>query len=266
MVETNDDHLKRLGINMNNLEREMNSAIAKESRYWLENDAKIRAVQQGVPTYDDFRELVAGCHLKPLERSKLINSTGQKSSWNSSTTLLNNNSMPYEEPKMNSKIQQQQHTKTITTPQEFIIHWRHIKSSTILTDKDKENSLIELLFHQSNELLENLFNTGLGVSFLPDILSILDHAIVNTEIMSLDDNNRSSIIDKIFFILKNFQKSKQFLVAVDCLVDSEIEIAHQFLHRLYCIGSKLKVFEEQEENLKKIFETFHYNIDSTKFT
>lgn len=55
MVEQNDNYLKQLGINMNNLEKEMDSAIAKESRYWLENDAKIRAVQQGVPTYDDFR-------------------------------------------------------------------------------------------------------------------------------------------------------------------------------------------------------------------
>ncbi|CAH8828739.1 unnamed protein product [Trichobilharzia szidati] len=259
MVETNDDYLKRLGINMHNLEREMNSAVVKESRYWIENDAKIRAVQQGVPTYDDFKELVAGCHLKPLERSELINSSSKKSSWNYSATLVNNSTTSFE-PKSNSSI----NTKTCTTPQEFLSHWRQIKSSPVLTDdNDKNNYLFELLLNQKDELLENLFHTGLGVSFLPDVLTILDHALIQADNnTSSDDNSSYNIICKVFMILRNFQKSKQFPVAVDCLLDNEIKIAHQLLYRLKRIGNKFNIFEgkkEEKEALRKLFDAFNCN-------
>nr|CAH8826331.1 unnamed protein product [Trichobilharzia regenti] len=263
MVETNDDYLKRLGINMHNLEREMNSAVVKESRYWIENDAKIRAVQQGVPTYDDFKELVAGCHLKPLERSELINSSSKKSSWNYSATLVNNSTTSFE-PKSNSSI----NTKTCTTPQEFLSHWRQIKSSPVLTDdNDRHSYLFELLFNQKDELMESLFHTGLGVSFLPDVLTILDHALIQADNVSSsspptsDDNNSYHIICQVFRILRNFQKSKQFPVAVDCLLDNEIKVAHQLLYRLKRIGNKFNIFEGKEEALRKLFHAFNCNDD-----
>ncbi|CAH8441506.1 unnamed protein product [Schistosoma turkestanicum] len=248
MVEQNGDYLKQLGINMNNLEKEMNSAIAKESRYWLENDAKIRAVQQGVPTYDDFRELVAGCHLKPLDRSELTNTIRQKSSWNYSTTLLGNNNV-FSEPGMNSPIS----TKSITTPQEFIVRWRHIKSSSTVANINESDALSELLFSQNSELLENLFNTGLGVSLLPDIISVLNHVIDNTEeILSSADCK----VNMVFMILASFQKSKQFSVAVDCLLDNEKETARNLIQKIEEIVNKSGNFQVDSEILKKMADAF----------
>ncbi|CAH8448600.1 unnamed protein product [Schistosoma bovis] len=252
MVEQNHNYLKQLGINMNNLEKEMDSAIAKESRYWLENDAKIRAVQQGVPTYDDFRELVAGCHLKPLDRLELTNTVGQKSSWNYSAILPSNNSL-FMEPGMNSAIA----TKSITTPQEFIVQWRHIKSSSTSDSINTNGALLELLFNQDNELLENLFNTGLGVSFLPEILSVLNHSVDNTDtILSSSDCNISIVISKVSMILASFQRSKQFSLAVDCLLDSEKETAHHLVEKIKDIANKYELFEDDGETLKKIADTF----------
>ncbi|CAH8452985.1 unnamed protein product [Schistosoma rodhaini] len=248
MVEQNDNYLKQLGINMNNLEKEMDSAIAKESRYWLENDAKIRAVQQGVPTYDDFRELVAGCHLKPLDRLELTNTVGQRSSWNYSAILSNNNSL-FLESGMNSTIPM----ISITTPQEFVVQWRHIKSPSANTN----GALLELLFNQNNEVLENLFNTGLGVSFLPEILSVLNHAVDNTDtILSSSDYNINIVISKVSMILESFQKSKQFSLAVDCLLDSEKETAHHLIQKIKDIRDKLGLFEDDGETLRKIADTF----------
>lgn len=55
MNNSNEGHLARLGIDMSNLESEMNVAVARDTRYWMENDAKIRAVEQRVPTYEHFR-------------------------------------------------------------------------------------------------------------------------------------------------------------------------------------------------------------------
>ena len=37
-----------------------------DDRYQLENAAKFRAVNQQVATYDEFKAIVDGCHLKPL--------------------------------------------------------------------------------------------------------------------------------------------------------------------------------------------------------
>ena len=40
----------------------------------LENAAKFRAVEQHVGTYDEFKAIVDGCHLKPLDPKEEIDS------------------------------------------------------------------------------------------------------------------------------------------------------------------------------------------------
>ena len=42
-------------IDFAELEKELEAAIDQDTRYWLQNDAKIRAVNQRVATYDEFR-------------------------------------------------------------------------------------------------------------------------------------------------------------------------------------------------------------------
>ena len=42
-------------FNFDKLEKELQDVVSQEKQYWLENDAKIRAVKQGVPSYDHFR-------------------------------------------------------------------------------------------------------------------------------------------------------------------------------------------------------------------
>lgn len=150
-----------------------------------------------------------------------------------------------------------QATKSITTPQEFIVQWRHIKSSSTSDSINTNGALLELLFNQDNELLENLFNTGLGVSFLPEILSVLNHSVDNTDtILSSSDCNISIVISKVSMILASFQRSKQFSLAVDCLLDSEKETAHHLVEKIKDIANKYELFEDDGETLKKIADTF----------
>lgn len=40
------------------LEEELHAALAADELYKLQNDAKIRAVEQGTPTYEHFRQMV----------------------------------------------------------------------------------------------------------------------------------------------------------------------------------------------------------------
>lgn len=45
-------------IDYRNLEEELHAALAADELYKLQNDAKIRAIEQAVPTYEHFRQMV----------------------------------------------------------------------------------------------------------------------------------------------------------------------------------------------------------------
>jgi len=45
-------------IDYKRLEEELYAALAADELYKLQNDAKIRAIEQGVPTYEHFRQMV----------------------------------------------------------------------------------------------------------------------------------------------------------------------------------------------------------------
>uniref|UniRef100_A0A3B3CNT4 Dynein attachment factor N-terminal domain-containing protein n=1 Tax=Oryzias melastigma TaxID=30732 RepID=A0A3B3CNT4_ORYME len=62
------------------LERELKAAVESEHRYDRENEAKLRAVNQGV-SYQQFRNLVLSSHLKPLEK-KDTDGAPRKQPWN----------------------------------------------------------------------------------------------------------------------------------------------------------------------------------------
>lgn len=48
----------RSSINYKNIELELLQALSADKLYKLQNDAKLRAIEQNVPTYEDFRQLV----------------------------------------------------------------------------------------------------------------------------------------------------------------------------------------------------------------
>jgi len=45
-------------IDYKRLEEELYAALAADKLYKLQNDAKIRAIEQAVPTYEHFRQMV----------------------------------------------------------------------------------------------------------------------------------------------------------------------------------------------------------------
>lgn len=49
-------------IDHSSLEEELHAALAADELYKLQNDAKLRAVEQGVPTYEHFRQMVIDPH------------------------------------------------------------------------------------------------------------------------------------------------------------------------------------------------------------
>uniref|UniRef100_A0A3B3V9D2 Coiled-coil domain containing 103 n=1 Tax=Poecilia latipinna TaxID=48699 RepID=A0A3B3V9D2_9TELE len=67
-------------IDFSALEKELKAAVESERKYQQENQAKLRAVSQGVD-YDQFRGLVLTSHLKPLDK-KDRDGGPRKQPWN----------------------------------------------------------------------------------------------------------------------------------------------------------------------------------------
>lgn len=59
------------GIDFRKLEKELALAVEADEKYLRENDAKFRAVNQRVGSYEEFRDIVSAAHLKPLERKDI---------------------------------------------------------------------------------------------------------------------------------------------------------------------------------------------------
>lgn len=61
-------------INFNDLHEELKTSIIKDQRYWLENAAKLRAVNQRVPSYEAFRFVLNSiCMYKFLYLKQKVN-------------------------------------------------------------------------------------------------------------------------------------------------------------------------------------------------
>ncbi|XP_039075972.1 coiled-coil domain-containing protein 103 isoform X3 [Hyaena hyaena] len=72
-------------IDFKALEKELQAALAADEKYKRENAAKLRAVEQKVASYEEFRGIVLASHLKPLERKDKIG--GERTvPWNCHTT------------------------------------------------------------------------------------------------------------------------------------------------------------------------------------
>uniref|UniRef100_A0A286Y295 Coiled-coil domain containing 103 n=1 Tax=Cavia porcellus TaxID=10141 RepID=A0A286Y295_CAVPO len=72
---------KNSTVDFKALEKELQASLAADEKYKRENAAKLRAVAQKVPSYEDFRNIVLASHLKPLERKDRM--SGKRTvSWN----------------------------------------------------------------------------------------------------------------------------------------------------------------------------------------
>lgn len=55
-------------IDFSKLEKQLLVAVEEDNRYQRENDAKFRAIAQKVGSYEEFKDIVAASHLKPLDK------------------------------------------------------------------------------------------------------------------------------------------------------------------------------------------------------
>ncbi|KAK7022775.1 hypothetical protein SK128_011613 [Halocaridina rubra] len=88
------------GVDSSQLEARLRAGIEGDRRYAVENSAKLRAIHS-TASYDEFRQLVLGSHLKPVDRND--KSKVRPSIWNSlASTATKKSSKPSPQDTENS--------------------------------------------------------------------------------------------------------------------------------------------------------------------
>ncbi|XP_034187645.1 dynein axonemal assembly factor 19 [Osmia lignaria lignaria] len=230
-------------INYKSLELELQEALRADELYKLQNDTKIRAVEQNVPTYEAFRQMVLAAHLKPLQHSDI--QPKMKGSWNpvvnndnSSTTMLfdklnkkhakdclkslNNNNGTYKE-------------EIPTTQEQFVQVWK-----TITTYKNKFNYLQSI----RHILLDKIFRTEIPSTLLVEIINV---CLQNLS----DGNNVITTVD----ILNTLSKCNRFSLAVSFMGKDEREMCLRLFNKILInVDYKDEVLRDAIKKLGLIYE------------
>ncbi|KAF8570778.1 hypothetical protein P879_00374 [Paragonimus westermani] len=195
----------------------MNAAVAKDTRYWLENDTKIRAVEQGVPTYEHFRQLVAGCHLRPMDKAELASLAKSQTGWTHgrpSDTVLSTSCIPAKPPELQIPL----------SPQKFYSKWQLLQKQSDLSETDRQWRLCDLIFTQTPQLFRDLFDSGLGASMLPELLGVMTHAyLVSSFVDPPFISTMKDLSMRILSTIQCFSESDQFSMAVEFLSSAELQ-------------------------------------------
>ena len=161
---------------LDRLQAELEGVVAKDSRYWLQNDAKFRAVAQVSESffqpatmkslflqgasYEQFEELVATSHLTPLSKEDIVGGGARKQAlWNPVAQAQ----AKVEDCQDNGVPVTDWERKDPTTVKEFREAW--ISSGS-------EKNQLALLNKLGDEALHQLFLTDVPVDIFQNIISL----------------------------------------------------------------------------------------------
>ena len=182
------------GIDFNKLNQEFNKAKEDDLKYSRENDAKFRAVNQNVGSYEEFRDIVSGSHLQPLERDSITKIKSTSQPWN---TVL---------------IQSHDKHDDNVTPLQDDCHKSTMNSSSIKTRdqfmKEWQNAVNKVGYILSFDItfIRFVFKCDIPCNFLEKTVEGL-----LSEITSCDD------VPKVVDLLKAFTYSERFSLTVNFL-------------------------------------------------
>ena len=144
-------------VNFSKLERQIDTAVAADQRYWTQNEAKIRAVTNKVSSYEEFEEIVKASHLKPLVKGDRISDMDKFTQpWNVASSKDNY--------KFTESSQSELSTSSITNLTHFNREWRKRKQPT---------EQFELLLSMSESDILRVFHAEIGLGLLGDIIQVV---------------------------------------------------------------------------------------------
>ncbi|NXG81756.1 CC103 protein, partial [Stercorarius parasiticus] len=191
------------------LERELRAAVAGDARQERENEAKLRALRQRVPSYQEFRNIVLASHLKPLEKKDKM---GMRRNvvWNPCAAHA-------KAPQASDVEIPQEMDQLPGTSAEFYRDWRRCLKS----GKEKYQFLLEL----GGKALGRIFQADLGFGLLGEFLTVLAENVCHED------------RDAVLQILQSLSGTKRFGLNVDLLSESEKESSRGLFRKLQSFGT-----------------------------
>lgn len=188
------------------LETELQNAIQEDFKYWRENSAKLRAVNQRVSSYDEFRDIVKAAHLKPLEKCDKLGGGGIKQNgciWNSLVCRENEYCVQADkEPTQDN---------TVPGLNKATKHQNSMNTLQLL------NGFVFLTREEKIELLKRLGTGELVITEIEIPMGVLGN-IVETLADVMESHNDNIHIANVIDVLAN---SKRFRLSLDFLTATE---------------------------------------------
>eukprot|EP00116_Pleurobrachia_bachei_P009316 sb/3469578/ len=144
-------------VNFSKLERQIDTAVAADERYWTQNQAKIRAVTNKVASYEEFEEIVKASHLKPLEKGDRISDMDVFTQpWNVASSKDNYS--------LTEPAQSDLSTSSLKTLTRFNREWRKGK---------QPSDRFQLLLSMTEVDVLRVFHAEIGLGLLGEIIEVV---------------------------------------------------------------------------------------------
>lgn len=216
------------GIDFRRLEKEMACAIEADARYQRENSAKFRAVEQRVGSYEEFRDIVAASHLKPLDRKDITGKKERLQPWN-----LHASKEPMKDNHHSQGVIPSQPVAVPQTAHDFTRHWRRLCK----TKDDKYRFLCEV----GGKQMAKIFKAEISLGLLGEFIEVLSGCWKDAN--SVD----------VFCILSSLTKTNRFSLTLQFLSSTERYFAAELFNKLSSICTVSSQDSEKTEDMNQVF-------------
>lgn len=224
-MDSKTNNKKEIVINFDKLEKEVQKAVKADEKYWRENSAKFRAIEQRVPTYEDFRQIVLASHLKPLDKGETLQTVQAQKNWN---LLSTNNKDESEQIKTTNDCDITQINPK--TNLEFMQIWRKIG-----LDEVKQWQFITNIGVQK---LIDLFMTEINGEILGKFLVLFNNKLKQN--IDVDEIVYKNDCEIIVNLLNGLHKCNRFDLNLMFLQKKEIESCKNLFECLIEFYSKIE--------------------------
>ncbi|EHB09263.1 Coiled-coil domain-containing protein 103 [Heterocephalus glaber] len=193
------------------LEKELQAALDADEKYMRENAAKLRAVEQRVPSYEDFRSIVLASHLKPLDRK---DKTGGKRTVPWSCCVVGGRTSP---EGVAIEIPQEEEPFQPGTTAEFYRDWRR----RLRSGPERYQALLQL----GGPALGRLFQTDVGFGLLGELL------------VTLANHMRPADRAAVLGVLHSLAGTGRFPLNLSLLSPTEHECCRALFQKLQATGA-----------------------------
>ncbi|XP_014217436.1 coiled-coil domain-containing protein 103-like [Copidosoma floridanum] len=182
-------------VDFESLESELEDALKTDELYKVQNDAKLRAMEQRVPTYDHFRGMVLTAHLKPLDRSELQRKA--QVSWN---RACNDGAPKFEAPPPSREVASKGDSSGGISS-ELLAAWKSLADSP---------AKFELLVRHKDSLRDKYFKVEVPSDFLRDALKVC-----------FDVCGKGATVPEVVGVLEAFAECGRFSLSLAMIPASE---------------------------------------------